>query len=449
MTTVPPQDGVTSPQELSVGARALAARCAPRVNELARRMTRTAADEVSALRGLPADVKKTEMAAAARYGLRLFVRRTHAGQTRAVDHSGLRERAARHAEEGMPLHLLLRAHAVGTYMLWKTLRDTARPGEEHALLELAGMLLLAQEGMAGTVAETYLDEQAALVAERREQREAFVRGLLDGTFSADAARHLGVGLEYGGLVLYLRTDRSAPVPGPRQRAGRSPAQTPAASRVSPLVAKRRRRRIQTVLDRAFGTEVLTLLNDDDGHAIVPADEVTGAPPAPPEGLAERLRRASGGVVRIAAVPADGPAGIAEAARTACEVVRVAHASGRPPGLHCLADVLLEFHLSRRDESSGLIAALLDPIGNARISSRPCASTSNTSRTAGAPPGASDSIRTPSTTGWPGSPNSPASTSPRRAERRWHSPRCSCGTGRNPSDENDFTHRRAFCLAGLT
>lgn len=361
MTTVPPQDGVTYPRELSASARALADRCVPRVNELARRMARTD-DGGPAPYGLPIDVKNAEVAASARHGLRLFVRRTLGGQQRAPDYSGLRERAARHAEEGMPLHLLLRAHAVGTYMLWKTLRDTARPGEEGALVELSDMLLLAQEGMAGAVAETYLDEQAALSAERREQRHVLVRGLLDGTLTGDAAGSVGFGLENGGLVLYLRTDRVVPVPDTRPRAGRPAFPAASVPRISPLVARRRRRRIQTVLDRAFGTEVLTLLNDDDGHAIVPAGEGAGKLPVPPEELADRLRRASGGEVRIAAVPADGPSAIADAARTACEVVRVAHASGRPPGLHRLNDVLLEFHLSRRDESSGLIAALLDPIG---------------------------------------------------------------------------------------
>lgn len=45
------------------------------------------------------------------------------------------------------------------------------------------------------------------------------------------------------------------------------------------------------------------------------------------------------------------------------MVRVARAAGHPPGLHRLEDVLLEFHLSRPDESSAAIAALLDPVGD--------------------------------------------------------------------------------------
>ncbi|WP_345142765.1 helix-turn-helix domain-containing protein, partial [Streptomyces mexicanus] len=56
---------------------------------------------------------------------------------------------------------------------------------------------------------------------------------------------------------------------------------------------------------------------------------------------------------------DGPGGIAAAARTAAEVLRIARACGRPAGLHRLDDVLLEYQLSRPGESSARIRALLD------------------------------------------------------------------------------------------
>ncbi len=363
MSAVPPQDGMEHAWELSPMARALAARSAQKVNEMARRLTRASVRQETAHSGvLPSDVRNAEVAAAARHGMRSFVRRQHGLAHRPGHHAAFRERAAKHAEEGIPLQLLLRAHAMGAYMVWKTLRETARPGEEGALVELSGLLLLAQEDMAGAVAETYLDEQAALAAEQREERRAFVRRLLDGTAGADPAQYAAFGLERGALVLYLCNEPGAP----RTPAGRTGAENRSvpvtAPALSPVMLRRRRRRVQTVLDRVFGTGVLTLLDDDGGHAVVPAGPGVTAPPVLPEGLVERLRRACGGDVRLTAVPAAVPSDIAEAAHTAREVVRVARASGRPPGLHRMADVLLEFHLSRRDESSDLIAALLDPIG---------------------------------------------------------------------------------------
>jgi PucR C-terminal helix-turn-helix domain len=367
MTTIPPQDGVTFLHELSPGARALAARCVPRVNEFARRMALAPLEEVPGYGELPVDVRNVEIAAAARHELRLFVRRGNGVHAPVGVYGAFRERAARRAEENVPLHLLLRAHALGAYMLWKTLRDTARPGEEAALVELSGLLLRAQEGIAGAVAETYLAEYAALVAEQGEQRRSLVRGLLDGALPSDAGTLDALGLDRGGLVLHLRVDRTAEpavlarTDRPRRDAGRPAGRLPRPA-LSPVALRRRRRRMQTVLDRAFGTDVLTLLEDDGGHAIVPARTAPDSPPQTPDGLAERLQRACGGQVRIAAVATDRPAGIADAARTASEVVRIAQASGRPPGMHRLDDVLLEFHLSRQNESSGPIAALLDPIG---------------------------------------------------------------------------------------
>ncbi|PWI45162.1 helix-turn-helix domain-containing protein [Streptomyces sp. ICBB 8177] len=349
MTTVPPQDGVAFTYELSAAARALAARCEPRVNEIARRMSRVSFEAIPGYPELPADIKDIEVAATARHGLRLFLRRVHDQHGRFGDYGLFRERAAQRAEEGVPLHLLLRAHALGAYMLWRTLREAARPGEETALVELSGFLLRAQEGIASAVAETYLDEQAALLAERREHRRLLVRGLLDGSPLPDAATQRALGLDRGALVLCLRTPRAAPAPG-----SASPA---------PVAVRRRGRRVQTALDRAFRTDVLALLDDEGGYAVVPAPPGADAPPEAPDGLAESLGKACGGEVRIAAVTAGCGAEVAKAARTAAEVIRVARAGGRPPGLHRLDDVLLEFHLSRRDESSGLIAALLDPIAD--------------------------------------------------------------------------------------
>lgn len=323
---------------LSPEARSLAARCEPRVNELARRMAREAFEELPGYAELPDDVKDLEVAATARYGVRLFLR--HVDDPDAERPGGqrlFRERAAQRAEEGMPLHLLLRTHALGSYVLWRALRDAAGPGDEPALVELVDLLLRVQPGVVGSVAETYMDERSALEAEQHAQQRSLVRGLLDGM--VPPGHVLLDQLRLGGPahVLALGTD-AAPSEGP--------------------VAERRRlRRMQSVLDRTFGEAVLTLLDGDGGRAVVAKDS------PPPEDLAQHLSRASGLPVRVATVRADGPEQIPDAAGTATEVLRIARACGLPPGLHRIEDVLLEYHLSRRNESSHLIAALLDPVAD--------------------------------------------------------------------------------------
>jgi hypothetical protein len=329
---------------LSDAARALAARCEPRVNEIARSMTTSAFADLPGYAELPADTKDGELAATARHGLRLFLRRVvHGGPAERPDRGDFdrfRERAAQRAEEGLPLPLVLRSHLRGTAVLWRALREVTRPGEEAALAELADVLIGIQEGIVGAVSETYLDEQSTLAAERREERRSLVRALLDGSLPAERFPAARLGLADGALVLALHIP-SEDAPG-----------RPAA------LAHRRPRRAQAALDRAFGTDVPALLDDTGGHAVVPGRP---GPPVDDDGLLALLRRACSADVRLAAVAATGPGDIPGAARTASEVLRVARACGLPPGLHRLDDVLLEYHLSRRDESSERIAALLDPI----------------------------------------------------------------------------------------
>jgi hypothetical protein len=353
---VPPYrpDRFCGMRTLSPAARALAARCEPQVNELARRMTRTVFEQLHGYAELPADVKDVEITATARHGLRGFLRNAADGRafrptdggsrtaSRATTSSsergnaadgqvprptddGLRhfqERALQRADEGMPLQLLLGTYTTGAHVLWQALTDMARPGEESALTELCGALIAAQGRVIAAVTESYLDEQAAIAAELREQRRSLARALLEGTGAADA-------LEAPVLVVHLRF----------------------AARQSGEVAVRRLvRRVQTALDRVFGTEVPALLDGTGGHALVPGRTEL------PEAATAVLSEAAGPGLRLAATVAPGAGDIPEAARVGEEIVRVARACGHAPGPHHLDDVLLEYHLSR--PSAGTRRSLL-------------------------------------------------------------------------------------------
>ncbi|MGW8377331.1 helix-turn-helix domain-containing protein [Streptomyces sp. ODS28] len=342
--------------ELSDAARGLARRCEPRVNELARHMVRETFERLPGYAAIPGDMRELEIAATARHGMRRFLDRVRDPHGAHADDALFRERAAQRAEEGVPLQLLLRTHTLGVYVLWQALRDACAPGEEAALIELTELLMRAHESTVGAVAETYLEERAALEAERREHRRSLVRALLDGTLgdgTAAAPPPEGLGLDPARpcLVLVLEIPGDG-IEGARGSAG---------------VGRRRvLRRVQTLLDQAFGAEVPALLEADVeaearrpcGTAVVPGAQDV------PEGFAGRLRRACGEGVRAAAVRSPDPAEVPEAAHTASEVLRVARAAGLPPGVHRLDDVLLEFHLSRPSAGSRAIAALLDPVADA-------------------------------------------------------------------------------------
>ncbi|MET9660210.1 PucR family transcriptional regulator, partial [Streptomyces sp. NPDC006510] len=279
---------------LSDGARALALRCEPKVNGLARHMARESFEQLPGYAGLPDDVKDLEIAATARHGVRLFLRRVTEPHPGPGGLRLFRERAAQRAEEGMPLHLLLRSHALGLYVLWQLLRETAEPGEEGALIELVDLLLQSHHSLVGAVAETYMDERSALEAEQRERRRSLVRGFLDGTLEPGRALLEQLGLDGPALVLAVVLEPSADAgadPSGPEPGGADPGSPEPGNAVT---VRRRMRRIQTVLDQGFGAELLFLFDAGAGRAVVPR----GC--KPPGDLAERLTRACGVEVRVAA-----------------------------------------------------------------------------------------------------------------------------------------------------
>ncbi|MFF0549841.1 PucR family transcriptional regulator [Streptomyces sp. NPDC004311] len=332
-------------------ARALALRCETRANSLARRLSREFFGTVPGYDLLPSDLKDLEIAATVRHGVRTFLRGVIAPPSAADAYRVFAERAGQRAEEGVPLDLLLRAYALGVHGLWQVLRREARPGEEAALAELVDLLLRTQSEVVGVVTRSYLDAAAALAQEDRPGRDRLVRRVLDGTCGPEEARAGGLSLD-GPLLLVAFAVRA---PHDEDRGRHVPE--------GAVVRRRRLRGVRSALNRSFGTDVPAVLEPGpDGRGPAGRALVASRPEAP-EDLAGSLSRGYGEPVHVAVVAAPDASGIAEAARTAGEIVRIARARGLVPDGpgHRLDDVLLEFHLSRPGPSGDRIAALLDPV----------------------------------------------------------------------------------------
>ncbi|MFG2794824.1 PucR family transcriptional regulator [Streptomyces sp. NPDC048419] len=331
---------------VSDSARALAARCAPRANALARRLSREFFESVPGYAELPGEVKDLEVAATVRHGVRHFLRSVMCPAQPSDALQVFRDRAAQRAAEGVPLDLLLRTYALGVYGLWQVMREEAGPEDAAALAELVDLLLQSQGEVVAAVTQRYLDEVGALAADSRTEQSQLIRDLLDGRCDPGQARRRGLVLDGPLLVLAFGADR------PDDGGG--------------LVRWRRRLRgLRAGLHGTFGAEVLAALSgpaDETcprcgliGHAVVPGR--ADAPAA----VVGRVAEGFGAAVHVAAVAVVGPGGLAEAARTATDVVRIARARGLPAdAVHRLDDVLLEFHLSRPGPGADRIATLLDP-----------------------------------------------------------------------------------------
>ncbi len=115
------------------------------------------------------------------------------------DFDPLRDWARARASEGVRLEDLLRAFGLGGQLGWRLLRRHARPGEEVALLDAAGLLMSYVDRVSAIVAETYLAERDALVSEdERRTRNLLERLAGDAPLDAndrELAARLGVPIE--------------------------------------------------------------------------------------------------------------------------------------------------------------------------------------------------------------------------------------------------------------
>lgn len=301
-----------------------------------------------------------------------------------------RTRALRRVEQGVPLPTLLRAYTIATYALFDGLRQEARADEATALADIARLLFLAQDEAITEVAGAYQEELAALSAARRDRRRELARDLVTGSQLPDAAVLDEFGLGTGAMVLALRLGMlSVAGPIPQQRPDAEVSVTVAVTDVpepvrsaSEAAIRHKLLRLQQALDAYFGRPVPALLEQPGGHVLVPRTAIDPDSPASDtsttatttiaeatpgstllEELSRRLSEVWGDEIRIAVAVADRPDQVGAVAATAAEVLRLVCALGKPPGVYTLDDVLLEYHLTRHDESAQLLGALLDPLAD--------------------------------------------------------------------------------------
>ncbi|MGH3417156.1 MAG: PucR family transcriptional regulator, partial [Actinocrinis sp.] len=323
---------------------------------------------------LPDDLRDAQRANASRASIRAFLRLLQGAHPDEASRAQFQRRAAERAAEGVPLPVLLRTYTIGARVVFEALCREARPDESGALAEIAQVLLAGQDEVIADVARAYRDELAALGSARRDRRRELVRDLVVGSAAPDPAAIEEFRLGAGAIVLAVRL---GPLDPPQEGVDQPVPKVAgalddgAADRDEAQISIRRRLlRFQAALDGHYGRPVPALLEHSGGHVLIPrlgAVPVAGCVPQSPHTpvpgaqLAALLSEVWEGQVRIAAVGADRPDRIGAAARTASEVLRLVCVLRRGPGVYELDDVLLEYHLTRRDESADRLGALLDPL----------------------------------------------------------------------------------------
>jgi len=319
---------------------ALAARVERRAEELARtavRAWRAEIPDAASLPGVRELEHSLEHSHAALPAIKTLLA-TVRGELPADDHRReLRALAARQVEEGQPLAPLLAAYAICGRVIFEALRESSQPHEQTALLDLTSRLMLANAQIINDAARSYQSELAALGSRQTDARQAnraLVRDLLAGITPARPSLLGELKLDGGAVVIAVGFAEAATMP-----------ETGA---------------VQWAIERHFGRALPMLLEVDGGHVLVPHTLMPDPQGPALDEIAARIAEIRPSA-RVAAAHAHSSAAIPAASRTASEVLRLAGRLGRPAGAYRLADVLLEYHLTRRDESAELLDALLAPL----------------------------------------------------------------------------------------
>ncbi|WP_335939473.1 PucR family transcriptional regulator [Streptomyces sp. PTD5-9] len=335
---------------MSIAGRPVAARLRARVPSLTARVVDRLLSDLPVYADLPPEEISGDIADIVQHNLRLFADVVeYRRPATEADLAQQRDSAAQRAEEGVPLDAILTAYQVGTAMCWQEAARGALPGDLPVVLEIADRIMVLQRQLTSAVSSAYLEARQILDSQEHGGRHALMTALLNGepldrfthpTGPRPATRYLALT-----LALAPHPDELAQSPGPG--AG--------------FAARRKIRRIRTVLDRFAGAPVLTALDASGGTVLLPAAE----PPDwhGPDGLRALIDEAAraAGVPVTAAAETVGPEDVPAAVARNTEIVDLVERTGRPPGLYRLADVLLEYQLSRPSEALHGLAQLLGPL----------------------------------------------------------------------------------------
>ncbi|WP_026405985.1 helix-turn-helix domain-containing protein [Actinomadura rifamycini] len=289
---------------------------------------------------------QTVMASTCRLTLRLMLGSLLDRDVREEDLRLVRERARERAAEGVPFQEYIRALHGCLNALWDEL-GAALADAPAALAPAMRRAHDVNDALQEAGAAGYDEHARTAAAEYARDGARVVSALLAGDPSPLVAHFQGE----VPAVLTLVVVELPPEPPPAA----ADEVDPAARRVT---AHRRARRILDALERLYGAEPPADLRASGGVLLL-----TGALDAEVDAgvLAERVGRAAGGPVTLAAEPVRAPGEAPAAAAAARRILRIVRGTGRPPGAYRLADVALEYHLGADSRAAPVLLAAMAPL----------------------------------------------------------------------------------------
>ncbi|MDA3642536.1 helix-turn-helix domain-containing protein [Saccharopolyspora indica] len=302
-------------------------------------------DELPAYAELPEEELLGDITRIIQRGMTMVVRMLRdGGAPDPKSLADLREDVLHRAEEGVPIEAVLNAHNVGVQVAWEHFSAQARPEDVPALVGVVELALRYLREITAVVSSAYFQERDVFLADAHAAQQALLSALLTGDDPSDAAARLGIQPAAGYAVLDVEIAEHPDESAPGTNAD--------------VARWRKLRRFRAELERRTSQPLLSRLNGHGGIVLLACDGAT-EPGLRVHDLVMASGAAAGADVTVGAVPASVP-GIPEAARTAHELRRIAVA-GRPPGVYTLADLALDYQLTRPGPAREVLAGKLSAI----------------------------------------------------------------------------------------
>ncbi|MET9631917.1 helix-turn-helix domain-containing protein [Lentzea sp. NPDC006480] len=306
-------------------------RAATQIPSIAEKVLEAFFARSAAYRQLPHQLVDREITEAVSRNLQVFLRALREQRPPAPEEMADQiATAVRRAQQGVPLDVVLSTYHVAAHVGWLSMAGVAEEDEIGDLLATVPALLQFLSAAVPAVAASYLTEQQALHAERREAARALVAALLTGREAEPLAERIGLELSSHYVVVAVRVEAA-------------PQSSPA-------------RRLRAELPK----HALSALDHDGGTVLLPTSaEGLEAELADAADLVRKLHTAAGIGLVGGIAAAESREDVPTAARQAADIAELVQRLGRPPGAYVLDDVLLEYQLCRPGPGRKRLARVMD------------------------------------------------------------------------------------------
>ncbi|MFT4200657.1 PucR family transcriptional regulator [Gordonia sp. (in: high G+C Gram-positive bacteria)] len=256
--------------------------------------------------------------------------------------------AEHHAEDRLPLQVLLAGVHGSAQALLATAAETAEPDETDQLIVVGTRLLSVLGHINLSVVSTYTAVEESIFHSEREARRELCAALVHGRPYAALAARADTTVADAYLVVTVRLF--------------SP---PEESTAQTLMARRRMRVIQRALDELTSTTTPLLFDGVNGVALL-ADPGSGEATAVHrrlDGVARDLTESLGVPVYLGSIGTVAPVGVPTAAGDAADLTVLARALKRPPGAYRLDDLLVEYQVTRPSSARDRLADRVAPLND--------------------------------------------------------------------------------------